>query len=191
MARIQELDLTFDEYDWREAPMPGANSNLDLVRLESSGSTFAILGRFPAGFERLERGGYQHAEEFIVLDGYLELEGERREVGDLTIVPANFLRTRMLAPVGCTVLAWFGGPAIFHKEAELGTPTQDPIVSVSLADAVAGEVLATPQVVWTKHDPGPLPQDAIGDAVDIELSRWQRLTGGQRSDLPYLTRIER
>lgn len=189
MARM--LDLTQADYPWRQAPMPGSNMDLDMVRLDADAPTFAILGRFGPGFERLQRGGYHHAEEFIVLDGYLELEGIRLNVGDLTLVPPIYLRTRMLAPEGCTVLAWFGGPAIFRDEQDLGTPCSDPIVTVPIRSAAAGTLLTAPESVWTKHDSESVVDGLDGELIDVGLTRWQRIGAASTPEGPFVSRVQR
>ncbi|HZJ07399.1 MAG TPA: hypothetical protein VFD59_18335 [Nocardioidaceae bacterium] len=154
--------------------MPGANLGFKLVRMDSTGETVAMLGRFPAGFERHEPGGYVASEEFLVLEGYLDLEGVRYRPGDLTLIPRRFLRTAMSAPEGCTVLAWFGGPAIWRPESELKDAATEGVESVSIAAAPAGYLLSAPEADWTKHnedEPDAVPE---GDAVDAALTQWWR-----------------
>ncbi|GAA0715588.1 hypothetical protein Drose_23750 [Dactylosporangium roseum] len=178
MTRITHADLTRGDHRWREAPMPGANRGIELVRLDSTGDTFAILGRFPAGFERVRPGGYLAGEEFIVLTGFLDLEGVRRHPGDLTYVPPRFLRTDMRAPEGCTVLAWFGGPAVFRPAEQLDGAVMDGIVTVSVKGAAAGPLLSTPGADWVVHAPGEPVTEAEGDSVDVGLTWWHRLAAG-------------
>lgn len=170
MSRVTELDLTASEQPWREVPMPGANLGLELVPLASAGETFTILGRFPAGFDRPTPGGYFGAEEFLVLDGHLEIEGRRYVRGDLTFIPANYLRTAMQAPEGCTVLAWFGGAAIFRTADELGDKAvSEGVVSVSL-DALLGEdFLVTSEARWSL---GQAATEADDDGVDLAMTTW-------------------
>ncbi|WP_122816853.1 hypothetical protein [Nocardioides pantholopis] len=150
MPRPQSLDLRAADLSWRTVPMPGANLGLDLVPLASTGETFAILGRFPVGFVRDEPGGYLAAEDFVVLAGHLELEGERYGAGRLTSVPARHLRTRMAAPQGCTVLAWFGGPAVFRDPAEIAPHSDEPIRSWDLAALGEDEVVSTADASWRR-----------------------------------------
>lgn len=170
MSRVTDLDLTAADQPWREVPMPGANLGVDVVPLASSGDTFAILVRFPVGFERATPGGYFCAEEFVVLDGFVEIEGQRYSRGDLTYIPASFLRTAMRTPEGCTAIAWFGGAAIFRTAEELGdSAVTAGIVSVSL-DALLGEdFLVTPEARWSLGD---IPTQADDDGVDLALSTW-------------------
>lgn len=170
MSRVTQLDLTAPEQPWREVPMPGANQGLELVPLASSGETFAILGRFPAGFDRPTPGGYFGAEEFLVLDGHLEIEGRRYSRGDLTYIPANYLRTSMQAPEGCTVLAWFGGAAIFRTAEELGdAAVTEGIVSVGVDALLSSDFLVTSEASWSVGDLLTGPDD---DGVDLAMSTW-------------------
>lgn len=151
--------------------MPGANLGFELVPLASAGETFAILGRFPAGFDRSAVGGYFSAEEFLVLDGSLEIEGQQYVRGDLTFIPSYFLRTRMLSPQGCTVLAWFGGPAIFRTADELGNDALTVGITSVRVDALLGEdFMVTPEARWSV---GRSVGSAVADEIDLELSRWR------------------
>lgn len=183
MTRPNILDLTVDPEAWREVRMPGANLDLALVPLASEGEAFTIMGRFPPGFERAARGGYFAAEEVLVLDGYLELEGVRYVPGDLTFVPPNYLRTHLSAPEGCRVLAWFGGPAIFRTEEELGArAVSTGIVSVPIGAAAGADFLVTADARWSARDNSDAAHVVAGsDVVDRRLSQWQHidLEGGE------------
>lgn len=170
MSRPNDLDLTAAEQPWRQVPMPGANQGVDLVPLASSGQTFALLVRFPAGFDRSTPGGYVCAEEFVVLDGFVEIEGRRYGRGDLTFIPAHYLRTSMLAPEGCTAIAWFGGPAVFRTVDELGgEAVTTGIESVALDALLGADFLVTSEARWSVDLDATGPDD---DGVDLALSRW-------------------
>ncbi|MCD9198713.1 cupin domain-containing protein [Aeromicrobium wangtongii] len=170
MPRPTTLDLTAAEQPWREVPMPGANQGLRVVPLASAGSTFAILTRFPEGFERLTPGGYRCAEEFLVLDGHLQIEGRTFARGDLTYIPAGFLRTSMIAPEGCTALAWFGGPATFVEADELGQDAVgEGIESIHIDALLEADLLVTSEARWSV---GALAAAEHDDTVDLGLTRW-------------------
>lgn len=169
MSAPDMLNLRADQ-SWRSVPMPGANLPFDLVRLASPRDRFTILGRFPAGFDRSEPGGYTSSEEVLVLDGDLTIEGVTYGRGDLAVVPAMYLRRSMSSVAGCRVLAWFGGPALFQPPDEL-EPTDDVIMSLPALE-VAGPLLDSPVGAWgvgaAPEGPGPL------EVVDSDLGRWQR-----------------
>ncbi len=148
MARPTGLDLAAEQFAWRQVPMPGANLGLDIVALPSAADRLSIYGRFPVGFVRNTPGGYLCAEEFVVLTGFLEIHGVRYRPGTLAHIPAGFLREGMSAPEGCTVLAWFAGPAIFRTPDEL-SPTDAVITTVDVRASEPGLVLATPESRWT------------------------------------------
>ena len=167
MSAPTALDLTGPQ-PWRPVPMPGANRDLDLVRLASSRDRFAIHGRFPAGFERLVPGGYAAPEELLVLEGQLELEGVTYRRGDLTVVPGWYRRTAMRSPDGCRLLAWFGGLPKFLPADRL-EPCRESIASVRVDGR--DELPASPVATWAR---GATPAGSgMLDVVAADLSRWQ------------------
>jgi hypothetical protein len=201
-----ELDLRAveqgaGELPYRDVPMPGSKQSLALLRLDSAPGSFVIHGRFPAGFDRTEPGGYAVTEEFLLLEGELVFDGVTYSRGDLVFVPANRLRTRMTTATGCTVLAWFSGPAIFVPAAELdsSTPADEGVRTVSFGATVSSEsspesssdseprvLLDLPGATWWRCPwPGPLPDRSASpgeDVLDAGLTRWSRRGGG--ADLP-------
>lgn len=177
MPRPTELDLSVPNERWRDVVMPGANAPFGLTRLDSPEDEFVVHGRFPAGFERIVPGGYVVAEEFLVLEGALFIEGAQYRRGDLTYIPARFLRTDMYSPAGCTVLAWFGGAAIFHKELDLPDPSTTGIRTISVLDANPGQLMDAEQASWDVLTPSTEVTTATGDLVDAGLGRWRRVSG--------------
>lgn len=166
--------------------MPDANRSLDIVRLESASGTFAILGRFPAGFERPVTGGYAVAEEFIVLNGALEIEGAAVEPGTLCFIPAHHPRAPMRSPDGCTVLAWFSGPPEFRRTEELTPTAAVAVATVAVrAQADGATLLRTSEAEWRIADP-ELLQDQVPpvDVVDLGLTWWARVGAGMSARLP-------
>jgi hypothetical protein len=157
------------EQDWRTGPMPGANRDLELVRLASPRDRFSILSRFPARFERLVPGGYLAAEEFLVLDGELELEDRLLSRGALTVVPAGYPRTAMRSPQGCLVLAWFGGFPDFLPHVAL-PPCADPVETVLICGD--DDLPVSPVAAWRR---GAVPEgDGEVEVVSADLDRWTR-----------------
>ncbi len=174
MPRPSELDLTdLHAQAWRAVPMPGSNGGIELVPLAAPEGHFSILGRFPAGFERLTPGGYHASEEVLVLDGELLLEGGTYRRGDLVVVPAEYLRTDMRSPEGCVVLAWFAGAAEFLAADQLGACT-DVITSVQVSGA-SGSLVGSGVAEWSVGESlvagGSTPTIEV---VAADLSHWAR-----------------
>lgn len=172
MSRPTHVDLTTSRQEWRRVPMPGSNGDIELVPLACAPGCFTILGRFAPGFERLTLGGFRCSEEFLVLEGELELEGITYVCGDLTVVPAHLLRTEMRSPRGCLLLAWFGGPADFRAPDELDGPdgADGAVVSARTSDRTVS-LPCSPVGAWTR---GPAVHDDVVDVIDPELGSWQR-----------------
>jgi hypothetical protein len=159
---------------WREVPMPGSNLPLELVRLDAVGDVLAMYAHFPQGFERPTSGGYDVAEEFLVLDGELRLDDWVLHRGDLSYIPAGTLRRSMSSATGCTVLAWFGGPANFRPAAELVLDAAaGDRRTLSVLHAPVGELLAVPSATWTVHADASTVGSA-DDVIDLGLQSWSR-----------------
>lgn len=182
MARPTELDLT-TEHDVRRVPMTGANSGIDVVPLASHPDDFVLLARFPAGFERSQRGGYRAAETFVVLEGELDIEGHVVSRGDLTHIPAHHVRGPMRTAEGCTALAWFSGPATYLPAEDLDV-TEDRIRTVALPPTATELLLETPEATWSVRAADE------EECVDLDLTLW-RASGSTDGGALTLVRTRR
>ncbi|MER5458025.1 hypothetical protein ABT008_24950 [Micromonospora sp. NPDC002389] len=185
--RPEQVDLTAARHPWREVPMPGANLGFHLTRLASRSGAFVVHGHFPAGFARDVAGGYLVDEEFVVLDGELLLGDVTYRRGDLTFVPAGAVRTRMSAPGGATVLAWFGGPAEFHPADRLPAPALPLAETVHLGPDTPLPDL--PGALWRRG--ASVSPDATGDVLTADLSGWRRLGTGSAPGPQDFVRLEK
>jgi hypothetical protein len=75
----------------------------------ASSSGVTPLLRFPQGWERARPGSYEVDEEFVVLDGIVELKSERSNAGDHGWLPANSVRSGATTPIGSLPIAWLHG----------------------------------------------------------------------------------
>lgn len=91
--------------------IPGAPAPAFVRRLLGSAAAgwSVLLVRFPAGWERPEEGCYDVLEEFVILDGWLEMSGRRWSQGSYGLVPAGALRARTRSDGGALALAYFPG----------------------------------------------------------------------------------
>lgn len=96
------------ELDWRETTMPGGSGPVALALLpRQPDNAFRAYVRFPPGWSRPGPGHYAEAEEFVVLEGELGLNGLTWRAGDYALVPAGCPRRGMHTASGCLVLARF------------------------------------------------------------------------------------
>jgi len=99
---------------WRDAltptSVPDASLPLmtHLLHVDTTTRGSCLLVSFPVGWER-GPGTYACAEHAVVLDGSIELDGERWSAGQGFVVPAGAQRTRTYAPMGALAVAWFAG----------------------------------------------------------------------------------
>jgi hypothetical protein len=104
------------ELAWEAFDIPGGSAPVSVCRLHADPATRAVTAvvRFPAGWERAEAGSYEAAEEFHVLEGSVELNGEHHGPGTWVRVPAHVERLHTATPGGALTLARFDGPPRWH-----------------------------------------------------------------------------
>lgn len=190
MSRRAQVHLRAADQPWRDGPMPGAGSPIQMVLLESSTAPFAILGRFPAGFDRSVPGGYDAAEEFVVLAGEVVLDDELAiGAGTLAHIGAGRLRRSLRAPEGALVLAWFAGDPLFRAEERLVVAPEAIQEVHDLAGCRPGLSIRTPESEWSAG----LARDWPARADGFDDRFWASSAGAWRggSDDSVLWRTQR
>lgn len=146
--------VAFAALSWREAPMPGAApvEMALLPRLADGG--FRAFVRFPAGWSRPDVGHYAVAEEFLVLEGELGLNGRTWRRRELAWIPAWQRRHGLGSSTGCLVFAWFGGTPRWvpgePAQAAAGAPNRTSIEGRELVRLLPGvrETLDLDDYAW-------------------------------------------
>lgn len=107
---------------WRRLP-PGAarpDAEYKYLSRDARDGACSCLIRYPAGWAREADESLAAAEEFYVLDGALEIDGECFRSDHYGYLPAHWLRRRMAAPAGAVVLTFF------DARPEFGTAGTEP-----------------------------------------------------------------
>lgn len=102
--------LAFASLTWRDAPMPGASPIRMALLPKLEDGAFRAFVRFPPGWARVQRGHYEAAEEFIVLEGELALDERSWTAGGYMWIAPLRLRTHLRSQTGCLVFATFSSP---------------------------------------------------------------------------------
>lgn len=102
--------VSFSELDWATAPMPDSSGDVSLARLPQLGDGgFRAFVRFPPGWRRAVAGSYPAAEEILILEGDLAMNGATWREGAHVWAPADALREDSASAAGCLAFAWFAG----------------------------------------------------------------------------------
>lgn len=106
MARPHIESIQAQLIPWtKSVARPGAEVRT-LSEDPDTGACSAML-RYPAGWSRPQPEAALADEELFVLDGALEISGERYGLHDYAYLPAGYPRTGMAAPGGAIVLTFF------------------------------------------------------------------------------------
>ena len=151
---------------------------LQIHSLRRGDTTSVLFVRFSPGWERRGPVSCAAAEEFVVLDGILELNGLLLGPGSVAHVPAGAVRATTSSTAGCTAVAWFLGPP-WWDDAAPGSEAAPPLTWHPWDEPVGAD-WSTPAATWSRlrpHDSGP---DAAGaEAVDLDERAWLPLQVGE------------
>jgi hypothetical protein len=177
-------ELSFASLTWREAPMPGA-SPIRMALLPKLGDgAFRAFVRFPPGWARLQRGHYEAAEEFIVLEGELALDERRWQPGGYAWIAPLRLRTHLRSETGCLVFATFSSPPRWIADAPPEPATEADVAYTHWREAprdAIGHRLR--EGSWVTEQP-PSPCETLG----LHSLAWRAPGGAQPAGEPLFAR---
>ena len=94
--------------DWKTVEMPGSNAPVQLAQLpRAADDAFRAFVRFPSGWSRPAAGHYAVAEEFLILEGDLQLNDTTWRTGGYAWIPSRRVRMGSRSESGCLAFAWF------------------------------------------------------------------------------------
>ena len=123
------IDLRADESDdWQTVTLPGSNLPVRLRRLHADPETKASVSlvRFPAGWRRPVAGYYSAAEEFVVLDGAIEVIATHGP-GEYVYLPPRTVRVNTNSPSGALVVAYFSQAPKWDEGTPANPPSAEPV----------------------------------------------------------------
>lgn len=154
MARPHILFVQAQDVPWQRGLPSGDRPEVEsrVLSIDEAGTDATLLVRYPAGWI----AGPEHLEcleEFLVIDGWLEIDGRRYDRQHYACLPAYYPRGSARAPEGAVVLTMFHGrPTVTAGAAAM---PYDPTLLVVQVDPLL--------MAW---DPGLVdPQLAAGVAI--------------------------
>ena len=171
----------FAALNWQSAPMPGANAEAEIAQLPTfADRSFRAFVRFPAGWARSAPGHYEVAEEFLLLEGELDMNGRTWRAGGYAWVPPGQVRTATGSRTGCLAFARFGGsprwrtgtPALPVREPEAFFAHWNEAPGIDLVGGGRGHLLhdAPAHRTWITTHPRPVLHRQTMDVETLDLS---------------------
>ena len=192
MSRPLVVDL--DSLSGEPFSIPGGSDPVESAQVWRDPDTryFASLVRFPSGWSRPETGFYVSGEEFVVLEGAIDLSGVRVEAGQYAQADPGFVRYDTRAD-GCVTFAWFNGPARWVTDAAAPLAAELLVVDASDTGDAESPFGARGRRLFGDHQ---VSTWLLGDAVDLRAGegfiqalsvpdrRFAHLSVGQTLDSP-------
>jgi hypothetical protein len=155
MARPHILFVQAPDLPWEQGLYSGARPEVEskILSIDEKRTDATVIVRYPPGWRRDEPEHLTAHEEFLVLEGALEINGNRYEAQHFGFLPAGYVRRAAAASEGAVVLTmYYDAPQVVA-----GAPTtpHDPALLVEHVNPLAME--------W---DPGLVdPQLSKGVAI--------------------------
>lgn len=163
---------------------------LEVQSLHTDSTTSVLFARFSAGWTRRAPVRCTAAEEFVVLDGTLELNGIVLGPASVAHVPVGAVRATTTTTTGCTAVAWFVGPLGWEDAAPSAAP--GAVLAWHPSDDRGATGWVTALATWSLEVAGARPEGSgSGDAVDLDDPGWARLAAGERHRGPSGHRVLR
>lgn len=201
VASVLTLD---DDLDWAPFHIPASTAGVHIavLRLEPATGARTVVVRFPPGWARPGTGSYTAAEEFVVIEGVLEMSGHRFEPSDWAYVPRGAARHRTRTPDGALAVARFSGPTRWLAETT-GTAIVRGRVECGAPEAARADPLGTGGRAWLVREGDPdsgwlvepgssrAPSDLDAEVVSVAVRTWAWVPAGAPApalDAPWFCR---
>jgi hypothetical protein len=155
MARPHTCFVQAQRIPWQHGLHGGGRPEVDskLLSIDDTDASSTQVVRYPAGWRRTGPEHFATHEEFLVLDGWIEINGRRYDRHAYAFLPAGYVREKARAPEGAVLLTMLYGTPVLVA----GRPAADfdPKLLVEYVDPLTME--------W---DPGLVdPQLSKGVAI--------------------------
>lgn len=164
MARPHIMFIQAQDLPWQTGLPSGSRADVEsrILSIDADGTDCTLLVRYPEGWE----AGPEYLlclEEFVVIDGWIEINGVRYDRQTYGCLPGSYPRISASCPEGAVLLAMYHGKADVHS----GAPRQayDAALLVEHVDPLA--------MVW---DAG-LVDPQLAPGVAIKPLRTDPVTG--------------
>ena len=109
MARPHIMFIQAQDLPWTKGLYAPGRDDVEtkILSIDEAGTDSTCIVRYPAGWERTTAEHMSAHEEFLVLDGALEINGQLYEKHTYGFLPAGFLRERSRTKHGAVLLTMF------------------------------------------------------------------------------------
>ena len=155
---LQSQTLPWQASRWEHLP----GCQIKVLSRDPDDGAMSLLVRYPSGWATKQAGSLATAEELLVLEGTLELDGRRFDPDGYGWFPAGYRRTVRAAPAGAVALVFY--------EAEPVWTTGDSSDGHAMAEPIRLDAFELP---WAT--------EAIDPAFGGAGHRWKLLRGSPES----------
>lgn len=150
MARPWIEFLFAQQLPWQQGLYGGARDDVDSKILsmdESAGDSSALI-RYPAGWQRTAPEALATEEEFFILDGEIEINGQTYTRDCYGCFPAGYVRETAHSKNGCVALTFFDGAPKLSTDRSNTYDPEDLVPFINTLDIKWDASTADPTLEW-------------------------------------------
>lgn len=135
---------------WQDGLYGGAREDVQskILSLDPEAGDASALVRYPAGWSRPDPECLTAEEEFFVLDGEIEINGQIYSRDCYGCFPAGYMRDTAHSKSGCVALTFFDGEPRPSNNLNLGYDSQDLVPFINTLDMKWDASTADPTLEW-------------------------------------------
>ena len=109
MARPHILFVQAQDLPWRNGLYGTGRDDVEskILSIDEAGTDSTCIVKYPAGWQRLAPEHITAHEEFLVLDGSIEINGQRYDKPTYAFLPSGFVRDKAVSRDGAVLLTMF------------------------------------------------------------------------------------
>lgn len=150
MARPWIEFLYAQKLPWNQGLYGGARPDVEskILSIDESAGDSSTLVRYPAGWERTEPEVLAAEEEFFILDGSIQINGQLYQRECYANFPAGYVRSSARSPNGCVALTFFDSEPRLSEDHSGTYDPADLIAFINTFEMKWDSATADPSLEW-------------------------------------------
>lgn len=150
MARPWIEFLYAQKLPWTPSLYGGARDDVEVKTLsaDSSAGDASVLIKYPAGWQRAEAEALTAEEEFYILDGEIEINGQTYTRDCYGCFPAGYVRSTARSKTGCVALTFFDHEPNLAPTLTNDVDPKDVVAFINTLDMKWDASTADPTLEW-------------------------------------------
>jgi hypothetical protein len=150
MARPWIEFLFAQKLPWTKGLYGGGRDDVEVktLSMDDSAGDSSLLLKYPAGWQRSDPEAFNAEEEFFILDGEIEINGQVYTRDCYGCFPAGYVRSNAQSKTGCVALTFFDAEPTSARTLDNAYGQEDLVAFINTLDMKWDASTADPTLEW-------------------------------------------